>query len=61
MCEDARLSFRTFLLFFYVSTHIGLVKIPITFSILSIVIVRTMLVIMIFSDIAWVHFEDFKI
>jgi len=61
MCKDAGLSFRAFLLLFYVSTHIGLIEIPITLSIFCVVIVGAMFVIMIFCDIAWIDFKDFEI
>lgn len=61
MCEDTGLSFRTFLLLFYVSTHIGLIEIPITLSIFCVVIVGAMFVIMIFCDVTRVDLEDFEI
>ena len=43
------------------NSNVGLIEISISFSILCIMIVGTMLVVVFICDIAWIYLEDFKI
>jgi hypothetical protein len=61
MSKDTSISIRTFLILLNKSTHLSMIEIPITFTILQIVIVNTMLMVVNFGYIAGSYLEDIQI
>jgi len=57
MSEDTVFAIGTFLLPLDVLTHLGSIKVTITLSIFSIMVVNTMFMVMIFGNVARIDFK----
>lgn len=58
---DAVISIRTLLLLLDEGTHLGMIKIPITFSVLGIVVIGAVFVVVRLGDVAGRDFEKIEV
>lgn len=58
---DAAIAIRTLLFLLHEGAHLGVIKIPIAFPILGVVVIGTVFVIVRLGDVAWRDFEEIEV